>query len=124
MAPEVAECRPYDEKCDVFSFAILLWEMLSLKPAFKGYSRREYLTRVIRSKERMTISRQWPPLTRLLLREAWDHEPEKRPDMKRIASLLRGDLSELSHDSDVKDRTAHMRNRTNHSMRAEREEQA
>src|SRR3569832_993798 len=30
MAPEVVECQPYDQKCDVFSFAILLWVFLVL----------------------------------------------------------------------------------------------
>jgi serine/threonine protein kinase len=40
MAPEVARCDPYDEKADVFGFAILLWEILSFKTAFPGYSRK------------------------------------------------------------------------------------
>ena len=31
MAPEVIEHKPYDEKADVFSFAIVLWELLTCK---------------------------------------------------------------------------------------------
>jgi len=31
MAPEVIEHRPYDEKADVFSFAIVLWELLTCR---------------------------------------------------------------------------------------------
>lgn len=120
MAPEVAECQPYDTQADCFSFSILLFEILSMKPAFKGYSRREFLMRVVRGRERLTISRKWPPLTRLAVKEAWEHDPQKRPDMKRIASLLRGDLNELSTDPTVRDRTAHMRERSTHSTRLAR----
>ena len=29
MAPEVIEHKPYGEKADVFSFGILLWELLT-----------------------------------------------------------------------------------------------
>lgn len=82
MAPEVAECKPYDCKADVFSFAILLWEMLSLRTAFQDYSRREYLERVVRRKERLMVYRFWPPLTRLMIKDAWDNDTQRRPDMK------------------------------------------
>ena len=33
MAPEVADKRPYDAKADVYSFGIVLWEILSLSTA-------------------------------------------------------------------------------------------
>lgn len=99
MAPEVAECKPYDCPCDVFSFSVLVWEMLSLATAFEGYSRREFLQRVVRGRERPRINRNWPPLTRLMIKEAWDNDPVKRPSMKRVAVLMRGDLNELTSDS-------------------------
>lgn len=120
MAPEVVEAKPYDTKCDVFSFAILLWEILALKPAFKGYTRREFLDRVVRMHERLSMNRKWPALTRLAMKEAWDHDPQKRPDMKRVSGLLRGDLNEMSSDSKVQNRTTHMRNRSAHSHRLPR----
>ena len=82
MAPEVAECKPYDCKADVFSFAILLWEMLALRTAFKGYSRKEFLDRVVRRRERLIVNRLWPSLTRTVIKEAWDNDTQKRPDMK------------------------------------------
>lgn len=34
MAPEVI-CGSYDEKCDVYSFAIILWEMVMQKHPFE-----------------------------------------------------------------------------------------
>ena len=32
MAPEVLRGEAYTEKCDVFSFSIVLWEMIARKP--------------------------------------------------------------------------------------------
>src|SRR3569832_2182130 len=96
MAPEIAEALPYDEKCDVFSFAILLWEILAMKSAFRTFSRRDYMERVVVHQERPLIYRKWPPLTKLLLKEAWDNDPQKRPDMKRVAAILRGDLNSMT----------------------------
>lgn len=31
MAPEVIEHKPYDEKADVFSFGVVVWELLTCK---------------------------------------------------------------------------------------------
>lgn len=94
-----------------------MWEILSLRTAFKGYTRREFFDRVVRNKERPNIGRQWPPLTRMMLKEAWDHDPSERPDMKRVAAMIRGDLSDLSTDTAVQERTTHMRDRSAHSFR-------
>lgn len=121
MAPEVAECKPYDCKADVFSFSILLWEMLSLRTAYKGYSRREFLERVVRAKERLSLPRSCPPLTKLVIREGWDNEPQRRPDMKRVAALLRGDLNDMTSDPKVRDRTQHLMQRSARSYRMSRD---
>jgi len=118
MAPEVADCKPYDSKCDVFSFAILLWEMLSFKRAFEGYKLLDYLDLVVKKKERPRIPKSWPPMIRHLIAEAWDPEPKGRPTMKRIATILRGALNDMSTDDSVQNRTTHMIDRSSHSQRA------
>jgi len=120
MAPEVADKQPYDCKCDVFSYAILVWEILSLKTAFKDYTKIEYFRRVVHNKERLSIPKKLPPLTRLMIKESWDHDPTKRPEMKRVAAMVRGDLNNLSSDAAVRDRTTHMRDRSSHSQRLQR----
>jgi hypothetical protein len=111
--------EPYDTKCDVFSFAILLWEMLALRPSFKGMDPSDFVERVVIGKEREAVPKVSPPLTKLMLQEAWDDNPRNRPDMKRVAILLRGDLNDMSNDEAVLHRTQHMDDRSNHSYRAE-----
>jgi serine/threonine protein kinase len=37
MAPEVIEHKPYDEKADVFSFGVVMWELLTCKVGGKKH---------------------------------------------------------------------------------------
>jgi hypothetical protein len=46
------------------------------------------------------------------MKEAWDHDPQKRPTVKRIAIKLRGDLNKMSNKSVVLNRSMHMRNQS------------
>jgi serine/threonine protein kinase len=116
MAPEVASGLPYDEKCDVFSFAVLLWEMLALQSPFRSYTKREYMFRVVEMQERPWVQHRWPDLVKRLLREAWDDDPRRRPDMKRVSATLREELNLLTDAPEVKNRTIHMLNRSTHSF--------
>jgi serine/threonine protein kinase len=117
MAPEICKGEPYDTEADVFSFAILLWEILSLQWAFNGCSLKEYYKRVALHHERLPITSSWPVIVRTILVEAWDKDPQKRPSMKRIGTLIRADLQDLSEDDNVVNRTEHMMNRSKRSFR-------
>jgi serine/threonine protein kinase len=115
MAPEVALGKPYGREADVFSFSILLWEMLALDWAFNGYDTKEYFLRVCARNERLSIPKSWPVIIRTILAEAWDKDPQKRPNMKRIGTLIRGDLEDMTTDATVTNRTEHMMNRSRRS---------
>jgi hypothetical protein len=54
---------------------------------------------------------------RTILVEAWDKDPQKRPSMKRIGTLVRADLQDISEDDNVVNRTEHMMNRSKRSFR-------
>lgn len=116
MAPEVVRSETYDTKCDVYSFAMLLWEILSLKGAFKGYTPTKFVNKVVVEHERLPVPKHWPPLTRLMIPEAWDKDPRNRPDMKRVAILIRGDLNDMTTDEAIQRRTRHMKDRSFHSF--------
>lgn len=118
MAPEVALGKPYGKECDVFSFGILLWEILSLEWAFNGFNTKEYIVRVCKHNERLPIQGgSWPVIMRTIIQEAWDEDPQKRPTMKRIGTLIRADLEDMTADASVVNRTEHMLNRSRRSQR-------
>lgn len=107
---------PYDERCDCFSFAFLLHEILALRNTpYHGYTPKEYFQRVIKSHERPPIRRTWPNMAKEVIKKSWDFDPEKRPQMKSIAKMLREDLNEMSRDENVLNRTKHMVERSSRS---------
>lgn len=121
MAPEIARCRPYNCSADVFSFGIMLWEILALQSAFGGIlSRRECYNRVSIGGERPCVRKDWPPLTREVMKDAWAENPRDRPPFNRVAGLIRADLTDVAFDDDIVNRTAHMEGRSRRSFRAMR----
>jgi len=88
MAPEVFRCEPYGLKADVFSFAHLLWEILSLEVPYAHFTRQDYKWRVVKRGCRPVIDSTWPNEIQQLLQEAWDADMDERPTMKRICVTL------------------------------------
>ena len=76
----------------------------------------QFIDLVVIKNKRPVIDKTWPPLTRLVLPEAWDKDPKSRPDMKRVAIMIRGDLNDMTTDARVRQRTQHMEDRSSHSM--------
>ena len=97
MAPEVYLNQPYNEKVDVYSFAMILWEMISGEKAFSGMSREDHKQAVVIGGQRPSLG---PVLARApvevarLLERCWDGDHMQRPD---FATILR-ELS--SYDGD------------------------
>ena len=61
MAPEVADCRPYNQKADVYSFGTILWEIVAYKK---------------------------PKELSLLISECWDVNYNVRPSFQEISDRL------------------------------------
>jgi serine/threonine protein kinase len=117
MAPEVVLKTPYNEKCDVFSFAILLYEIISLKPAFPFAQKgRDFMDKVVKGRMRPRIKRSWPPLTKQVLQQAWSASQEERPSMETICTLIQKDLEALKGADIVNARSHHFMNISAHSL--------
>ncbi|KAM3278020.1 hypothetical protein ACQJBY_045727 [Aegilops geniculata] len=88
MAPEVLEGRPYDHKCDVYSFGVLLWETYCCALAYPNYSIADISYHVVKLGIRPDIPRCCPkPLSEIMTR-CWDGNPDHRPEMAEVVAML------------------------------------
>jgi len=96
MANEVYERKPYNTKADVYSFALLLWEMLSQQRPFARYTKKMYRTRVVKKGERPLIDTSWPVEIQILLSRAWSRDMDERPTMKQVCAILEKLIKKMS----------------------------
>jgi serine/threonine protein kinase len=93
MAPEVGLHQPYNETCDVYSFAILFWELLALKQPYKKLHDTKSMCAQVWSNgsdgERPPVDKEWSVSIKILLKRAWSSNLQDRPRMGSIVSILR-----------------------------------
>lgn len=88
MAPEVMRSSNYNEKCDVYSFAIILWEMITRRKPFQDIELPQILFRVGQNGARPQLISKCPePLMRLITR-CWGEIPDERPSMMEVFQIL------------------------------------
>lgn len=93
MAPEVGLEEPYDEKCDVYSLSILVWEMLSLKHAYANYfGTSAFQQKIFKGKKRPPLPDSWSKPISLLLHRGWDWDLSARHSSETFSAALRAEL--------------------------------
>ncbi|KAJ1631981.1 kinase-like domain-containing protein [Pavlovales sp. CCMP2436] len=94
MAPEnwcaIAHGTSYIAKVDVFSFAILAWELLSKKRAYTDlYLTGEMLAESVATRGlRPPLPPKWPVELKQLLGDCWAEDASRRPEFAEIAQRL------------------------------------
>eukprot|EP01130_Rhizamoeba_saxonica_P000748 TRINITY_DN10673_c0_g1_i1.p1 TRINITY_DN10673_c0_g1~~TRINITY_DN10673_c0_g1_i1.p1 ORF type:complete len:813 (+),score=144.14 TRINITY_DN10673_c0_g1_i1:38-2440(+) len=94
-APEILQARYHDEvkiyayceKTDVYSFGLMLWELLTLNPLFsrpKKFKGKEGLAEYVLEGNRPKIMDFWPSRVQDLLSNCWNVNAENRPDFQSI----------------------------------------
>lgn len=88
MAVEVIRKHPYNVKADVFSFSILLWELMALCKPYDGLVGQQVKECVSVFGERPAIPRTWPTNLRRILRRGWGESIVDRPFMTEVKDIL------------------------------------
>ncbi|KAL5843785.1 hypothetical protein ACOSQ4_009743 [Xanthoceras sorbifolium] len=83
MAPEVINHQPYDQKADVFSFAIVLWELVTAKVPYDNMTPLQAALGV-RQGLRPDIPDNAHPKLLDLMQRCWEAVPSKRPSFSEI----------------------------------------
>lgn len=100
MAPEVVKHDHYDEKCDVYSFGVMLCEILSGNPPFIE----TYLTPmqmavgVSDGSLRPKLPHGLNPKLTTLISSSWAQDSSKRPAFSQITQTLKGVLIEMESE--------------------------
>jgi len=89
MAPEVLLGKDVDEKADVYSFGIVLWEIMSGQEPFPHHDSYGTFKRCItKEHERPPIPPDTHPSIKSLMERCWHPEPSKRPTFTEILPIL------------------------------------
>jgi len=81
--------KPLDEKSDVYSYGIVLWEIVTLQEPFPHmHSYTEFRKAVCRYHERPPIPDNTHPTLAALIANCWDPDPTKRPSFEQILPIL------------------------------------
>eukprot|EP00005_Dracoamoeba_jomungandri_P004604 CAMPEP_0174258702 /NCGR_PEP_ID=MMETSP0439-20130205/7658_1 /TAXON_ID=0 /ORGANISM="Stereomyxa ramosa, Strain Chinc5" /LENGTH=506 /DNA_ID=CAMNT_0015342317 /DNA_START=155 /DNA_END=1675 /DNA_ORIENTATION=+ len=89
MAPEVMSGEEFNEKADVYSFGIVLWEILTRDEPFVQFSNYDTFRDAICNKHvRPAIPESCHPGLKKLLQACWHPMPNKRPAFPAIMASL------------------------------------
>ncbi|CAK7343378.1 unnamed protein product [Dovyalis caffra] len=89
MAPEVLRDEPSNEKSDIYSFGIILWELATLRQPWSNLNPAQVVAAVGFKGKRLEIPRDLNPQVAALIEACWANEPWKRPSFASIMESLR-----------------------------------
>ncbi len=103
MSPEQVRGKPVDARSDLFSFGVILYEMLSGQRAFHGDSSADVLSAILREEppELSATNRNIPPALQRIVRHCLEKNPQERFQSARDLAFQLGDVSSPSSASGI-----------------------
>ncbi|KAI3474386.1 hypothetical protein Pfo_029247 [Paulownia fortunei] len=107
MAPELystvtlrqGEKKHYNNKVDVYSFGIVLWELLTNRMPFEGMSNLQAAYAAAFKQERPSLPEDTPPELAYVIQSCWVEDPNMRPSFSQIIRMLNEFLFTLGPSS-------------------------
>ncbi|XP_047308359.1 serine/threonine-protein kinase STY13-like [Impatiens glandulifera] len=88
MAPEMIQHRPYSQKVDVYSFGIVLWELLTGMQPFQNMTAVQAAFAVVNKGFRPHIPNDCLPVLREIMTRCWDADSDVRPPFSDVVKML------------------------------------
>ncbi|CAN1245294.1 Serine/threonine-protein kinase EDR1 [Linum grandiflorum] len=89
MAPEVLRNELSNEKCDVYSFGVILWELATLRLPWSGMNPMQVVGAVGFQNRRLEIPKELDPLVSRIIWECWQTDPNLRPSFAQLTVALK-----------------------------------
>eukprot|EP01132_Coremiostelium_polycephalum_P000471 gene471-597_t len=97
MAPEVMMKQEFNEKADVYSFGLILYELATCEELFPEYSEIDpFYDAICNKRLRPTIPGFFPKSLANLIQRCWDHDPSNRPAFSEISNRLNEVLIDIA----------------------------
>jgi serine/threonine protein kinase len=88
MSPECGKGEPYNLKSDVYSFSLLLHQIISLKQPYQKINGAQQELKVFHQGMRPKISSSWPTMINDLMHRGWSEDILTRPSMQEMLVTL------------------------------------
>ncbi|CAN8312455.1 unnamed protein product [Cochlearia groenlandica] len=89
MAPEVLRNEPADEKCDVYSYGVILWELFTLQQPWGKMNPMQVVGAVGFQHRRLEIPEFVEPGIADIIKKCWQTDPRLRPSFAEIMAYLK-----------------------------------
>ncbi|RIA81890.1 kinase-like domain-containing protein [Glomus cerebriforme] len=99
IAPEILTKKKYTFASDIYSIAMLMWEISSGQPPFINYEHNYDLATNIFNGMRPRIVLGTPLEYKELMKQCWDADPTKRPHINALFSKI-GEINELYNQNE------------------------
>mmetsp|Transcript_18241 Transcript_18241/g.41855 ORF Transcript_18241/g.41855 Transcript_18241/m.41855 type:complete len:461 (+) Transcript_18241:165-1547(+) len=103
MSPENIQGRPYNLKTDVYSWAMIMWNILALEPPFALYTEQMIIDRVCSRGYRPKIFSTWSARMAKIIGRSWSADIKERPNFSEISSQLKLESDEIDAMNAVTD---------------------
>ncbi|KAJ7514969.1 hypothetical protein O6H91_23G067200 [Diphasiastrum complanatum] len=95
MAPEMIQHRVYNHKVDVYSFGIVMWELITGSLPFQNMTAVQAAFAVVNKGVRPVIPQDCPPALAEIMIRCWDASPDVRPGFSEVVQMLEDAQNEI-----------------------------
>ncbi|CAI7915846.1 unnamed protein product, partial [Closterium sp. NIES-54] len=89
MAPEVLRNEPSNEKADVYSFGVILWELATMQQPWSGLNALQVVGAVGYQNRRLEVPDTIDSRVAAVIKSCWSDESSLRPSFEEIIGFLR-----------------------------------
>ncbi|GLT78273.1 hypothetical protein SLA2020_498130 [Shorea laevis] len=103
MAPEVLRNEPSNEKCDVFSFGVILWELMTVSIPWNNLNPLQVVGVVGFMDRRLELPEDLDPHVASIIHDCWRSDPGQRPSFEdiihRMTAIVNKSVARRSSES-------------------------